>query len=185
MISIPISLFAAATFSALSSSYLYPNSSRLINPHYNQWEIEDILLQRWNRSTSPEIGAAFNLYRSYYNNCSTIPGPLFGLVGLLELALTGNVCSAWVVPDTPVSCQIGIATWGTEPPWNPDRNSSWFTCDTHPRAVEGDEEVSEEKKKWLKWRIFDFQERDQAVTPATKLFISAKLEIVNGIPIKP
>jgi hypothetical protein len=177
MISLTI-FFAVATFSDLSSSYVYPNSSRLTNFHYNQWEIEDIHLQRWNRSTSPEIGAAFSLYRSYHNKCGTGAGSLLGKL------VTGTWCGAWVVPDTPISCQIGIATWGTDPPWNPDRTSSWFTCDTYPRAVEGDEEVSEEKKKWLKWRIFDLQERDQAVTPATKQFISAKLEIVNGIPIK-
>jgi hypothetical protein len=179
MISIPISFFAVAIFSAISSCIVYPNSSRFINLRYNQWEIEDLHLKRWNRSTSPKIGAAFNLYRSYYNNCSTGPGSLLGV------AITGRVCGAWVVPDTPVSCEIGIASWGTDPPWNPDRTSRWLTCDTYPRAITGDEEVSEEKKKWLKWRIFDLQERDQAVTPVEKQFISAKLEIVNGIPIKP
>ena len=180
MISIPISFFAVATFSSLSSSYLYPNTSRLTNPYYNQWEIEELTLLRWNRSTSPEMGASFNLYRSYHNNCSIGPG------SGLNYVLTGTLCGAWVVPDTPINCKIGLVRWrGDDPPWNPEPTSSWFTCDIHPRAIEGDEEVSEEKKKWLKWRIFDLQERDQAVTPVGKQFISAKLEIVNGIPIKP
>jgi len=179
MISIPISVFAVATFGAISSGVVFPNSSRFKSSRYNIWEVEDFYIKRWDESTSLEYGAAFNLYRSYYNNCSTGPGSILGVL------LTGIMCGTWMVPDTPVTCQMGNATWVTNPPWNPGRTSSWSTCDTHLRAVEGDEEVSEEKKKWLKWRIVDLQERDQAATPAAKQFISAKLEIVNGIPIKP
>ena len=176
---ISILVFTVATFGALSSGYLYPNASRLTNPRYNQWEIEEIALLRWNRSNSPQLGASFNLYRSYYNNCST------ATLSALNYILTGTYCGAWVVPDTPINCKIGLVRWkANDPPWNPDPTSDWFTCDTYVRAVEGDEEVSEEKKKWLKWRIFDLQERDPAVTPAERQFISAKLEIVNGIPIK-
>jgi hypothetical protein len=72
-------------------------------------------------------------------------------------------------------------------------NSSWSSCDRYHRAVEGEEEVPEERKQWLRWRIVDLQERSPTNSGVSKPeeswrekipFISAKLEVVNGIPIK-
>jgi hypothetical protein len=184
MMSTVLTLLFASFLCALS--FAYPQPPRRMSTLFNAWEMEGLSFQRWNRSTSPNMGAIFMLYRSYYKKCM---GPLSPWI----LLLTGEPCDTWVIPDTPIFCRGGIKAVANDPPLDSNPNSSWFTCDRYHRAVEGEEEVPEERKQWLKWRIFDLQERDPAKTQIPKPeepwrkqipFKSAKLEIVNGIPIK-
>lgn len=143
----------------------------------NAWEIQNFYMQRRNWTTTPNIAGNLYLYRSYYNNC-TNPD-----IYSLEMALTEEPCDAWVIPDTPIICRIKTPfpadQWSSE--WTPSANSSWASCDTNLRVAEGTENITEEQRQWIKWRIIDLQERDD-ILPDDQ-FITANLEILNGIPI--
>lgn len=156
----------------------------------NQWEIEHLTLQRWNRPGFPSVGAQFWLYRSYNVSCN-LSG---GLEGVLPLLFAGEMCG-YFVPDNPVACVDGIKVYSDDPDniWQstPISSNYWSTCNSYPRAVEGEGEFTEDKKKWLKWRVFDLVEDDLQIIHSPKAreagesrFISAKFEIVNGVPLK-
>jgi hypothetical protein len=141
------------------------------NRTHNTWRIEGLGFKKISHGT--RIEPIFYLYRSYFFPCPKI-----------ETIFMGLPCG-WVIPDTPVQCGFeGDAI---------DRKESvngWFSCQEYPRAVEGEREVSEQAKKWLKWRILDFKE-SQGTKSADLVplrpevpFRSLRLEIVNGIPIK-
>lgn len=103
----------------------------------------------------------------------------------------GELCNTWTVRNNPLLCEGGTSIQPNEddPDWTPKTNITWFTCDKYVREVTGDEYVLEENKKWLKWRIFDLEERkfdpDELMSTEDQLrqaFRSAKLEIFNAVP---
>jgi hypothetical protein len=165
-----------STFTSGSS----PSQPRWSSQSNNEWELGDLYFQRSQNKTAPfPIAAKFNLYRSYYNDCRAGPGSFIGYVS------TGRICGKWVIPDTPIECSEGIKMgYSGEPPWVASSKSGWFSCDKSLNVPQADQEISEEKKKRLRWQLYDVQERNSAGTAPEKQFISAKLEVVNGIPIK-
>jgi len=177
-------IFSVATIIALT---LHPwwtfanHRPRSVNSKVNQWEIEYIVLRRWREA--PNIGARFTLYRSYYQECPK------GVSGLAIVFGGASLLCGYVIPDEPIVCSAGIAYDGRALTWRP--TTSWFTCDDQPRAVEGEKEISNERKEWLKWRVIALEELDTKAIPepkpdyAGKLpFKSAKLQVMNGVPLK-
>lgn len=178
-------IFSVAAIIALA---LYPwwtfanHRPRSVNK-FNQWEFEYINLHRYSWKETPNVGARFTLYRSYNQECPN------GGSGLAMVLGGGSLLCGHVIPDEPVVCSAGIAFDGPPSPWKP--TASWFTCDDQPRAVEGEKEISNERKEWLKWRVIDLEELDRKSLPEPKpgyagalLFKSAKLQVVNGVPLK-
>lgn len=134
------------------------------------------MFRRWKNASAPfQMSATFNLYRSYPIKCGD---------GVYVPPYDWLMCGSWMIPDTPIECMEGVDRFNYKAPWTLSSNSSWFTCNKYLRLPEGDEELTEEKKKWLKWRIYDLQERYNAESANVTQFVSAKLEIFNGIPVK-
>jgi hypothetical protein len=56
--------------------------------------------------------------------------------------------------------------------------------------VEGEKDLLNKRKEWLKWRVIDLEELDMKATAKSKparggtSFKSAKLQVVNGVPLK-
>jgi hypothetical protein len=150
-----------------------------VNPSQNQWKIEDFYFQRlW--ETSPNVAMKFQLYRSYHQGCGD---PFLSLLGIKP-----GPCG-YIIPDYPVSCSSGIipATYISKLP----SRTEWSTCDSYPKGVEGEKDFPEEKKQWLKWRVYDLVESDLKtfITPTSNdippiPFESLKLQIINGVPLK-
>jgi len=165
---------------------------RSMNPTQNQWEVEEFIIHRFNKPGRPKLMAQFYLYRSrIVPPCSLQKD--FGR--LLLLAMIGETCG-YFVPDQPILCRDGVynqLAGGTTSYWQNPLNTKnyWSTCETYPRAVEGEQEVPEERKRWLKWRMIDLKEKSLPNPPESQPahlrelpFKSAKLEVINGIPLK-
>jgi hypothetical protein len=165
---------------------------RSMNPMQNQWEVEDFRIHRFDKPGRPNLMAQFYLYRSRI----IPPCPLkTDMLRFFLLAMAGETCG-YFVPDQPILCRDGVynqmAAGGTTHWQNPlNTKNYWSTCDTYPRAVEGEEQVPEEKKRWLKWRMIDLKEKSLPNPPESQPahlreipFKSAKLEVINGVPLK-
>jgi hypothetical protein len=153
---------------------------RSMNPTQNQWEVEDFRIHRFDKPGRPKLTAEFYLYRTRIVPPCSMPKDLGRL---LLLAMIGETCG-YFVPDQPILCSDG----GTSRWQNPLHTKNyWSTCETYPRAVEGEQKVPEERKRWLKWRMIDLKEKS---VPNPRLpqqeipFKSAKLEFINGIPLQ-
>jgi hypothetical protein len=171
--------------SALAGRY------RSMNPTLNQWEVEGFRVHRFNKSGRPKLTAEFQLYRSrIIPPCSMQKD----MDRFLLLGMVGETCG-YFVPDQPVLCRDGVyrQTAGGVSHWQNPSNAQnyWSTCETYPRAIEGEQDVSEERKRFLKWRMIDLEEGEwsssQASLPELQReipFKSAKLEVLNGVPLK-
>jgi hypothetical protein len=164
---------------------------RSMNPTQNQWEVEDFRIHRFDKPGRPKLMAEFYLYRTrIVPPCSLQKdADRFFL-----LAMVGETCG-YFVPDQPILCRDGVynqMAGGTSHWQNPlNTKNYWSTCETYPRAVEGEQEVPEERKRWLKWRMIDLKENSlpnpRVPQPAHLRevpFKSAKLEVINGSPLK-
>jgi hypothetical protein len=162
---------------------------RRFNFEQNQWEIEGLMIHRWDKPKLPKLGATFWLFRSYTVACDKK-----GTLNLGSWLLLGKPCG-YFIPDQPVQCSDGVKMDSprADSMWKSPLNTTncWSTCNTYPRAVEGECEFPEENKRWLKWRVFDLEEKDPSTIPEPKPyypretpFPSAKLEILNGVPIQ-
>lgn len=177
-----IFLFVILSLHSTLTSGLYPRKPRKANTQvHNQWEIGDLIVKRWENATAPLLLAAkFSLYRSYLNDCGDASWSILW-------PLTERKCNNWIIPDTPVECSGGIrgGTSFDAVPRIPSSRAGWLTCDKNSRVPEAEQKMSQEQKKWLKWRIFDVEERNMNATwHAPPQFIAAKLEVINGIPLK-
>jgi hypothetical protein len=149
------------------------------NRTHNTWRIEALGFNKTSYGTTPRIEPVFFLYRSYFSPCPQLE--------TLTWLYLGLPCG-WIIPDTPIQCgwegPRGDAIDGKE------SVNGWSSCQEYFRAVEGEREMSEQAKKWLKWRILDFKESrgtksaDLVPLRPEVPFRSLRLEIVNGIPIK-
>jgi hypothetical protein len=164
---------------------------RSMNPTQNQWEVEDFRIHRFDKPGRPKLMAEFWLYRSRIVPPCSLQKDAFRL---FLLAMIGETCG-YFVPDQPIQCRDGFyyqMVGGTSYWQNPlNTKNYWSTCESYPRAVEGEQEVPEERKRWLKWRMIDLKEKSLpnplASQPAHLRevpFQSAKLEVMNGIPLK-
>jgi hypothetical protein len=173
-------LFVISLQSTLTSGS-YPAKPRKENRSFNQWELGDLHIQRWNKSATALVPLAvtFNIYRSYFVECGE------NSKSGLYYILTGKKCNNWIIPDTPVECLQGISIDGKSmSTQDPNSKSGWFTCDKFLRVPEADQEIVQERQKWLKWRIIDFQEQKPKTMEEKTQFVSARLEVVNGVPVK-
>jgi hypothetical protein len=160
---------------------------RSLNLTQNQWEVEDFIIHRFDKSGRPKLMAEFQLYRT-----RIVPpcGLQKDFDRFLLLGMVGETCGYFVL-DQPIQCRDGLYNQmvGWQNPLN--IKNYWSTCDTYPRTVEGEQEVPEERKRWLKWRMIDLNENILPIPPASQAAYlreapsrSANLEVVNGIPLK-
>jgi hypothetical protein len=164
---------------------------RSMNPTQNQWEVEDFRIHRFDKPGRPKLMAEFHLYRTRIIPPCSLEKDAFRF---MLLGMVGEACG-YFVPDQPILCRDGVynqMAGGTSYWQNPlNTKNYWSTCETYPRAVEGEQEVPEERKRWLKWRMIDLKEKSLPNPPESQPahlrevpFKSAKLEVINGIPLK-
>jgi hypothetical protein len=174
----PIILFLLVFLQCTLTLGSYPTNPRKENHSFNQWELGDLHFQRWNRTATTLVPLAvkFNLCRSYFVDCGG--NSRSGLYYIL----TGKKCDYYIIPDTPIECVEGIRLDGDSVSTQAtESRSGWFICEKSLRVPEADQEISQERQKWLRWRIIDYKE--EKIEEKTQ-FVSAKLEVVNGIPKK-
>lgn len=142
----------------------------------NQWTIQDLTIGIFNKTVSrSETG--FKVYRTNYEEC--VHGDA---TGIFE---SQQVPCGYLSNNFPVQCgyptEADVTTNGLM------FKSKWATCDTYPAGAEGERDVSETAKQWLKWRASDLQEyaeKDRALGPSGLLFRSVKFTVVHGVPQK-
>ncbi|KAF2664694.1 hypothetical protein BT63DRAFT_443741, partial [Microthyrium microscopicum] len=162
---------------------IFPNSD-------NQWEIEYVQLKKWAdpKGAAPEVEMSFNLYRTYLNKCQGCPKGDLGIFGILQcLSPQLSPPCGWILPDNPIRCTGRAKMDVIEGKLR--SASKWETCQSYPRAIEGERNVPEDRKQFIKWRPIDWEEQDlRDLKPPPNQnytecpFTSAKIEIMYGVP---
>jgi hypothetical protein len=163
----------------------------------NKWKVESLNFYRVAGNRTPNVAAYFLLYRTWYMPCQT--SSLQPVLGIFSLGL--QPCG-WERSNYPISCySYSIKDGDLQAPLH-----EWASCDYYPQGVEGERDVPEEAKQWLRWRVFDLEETawpnrtaelegtalseeivqpegaEQTVGDVTP-FRSMKIQIANGIPL--
>jgi hypothetical protein len=177
---------------------LYCSLSLSTQVSKNKWKVESLNFLRFAGNRTPNVAASFMLYRTWYVPCQKLP-----LQPVLGIIILPQPCG-WERSNYPINCySYRIKENGDlQPPLH-----DWASCHYYPQGAEGERDVPEEAKQWLRWRVFDLEETawpnttaqlegtalpEEIVRPEGREqsegdvspFRSMKIQIANGIPLK-
>jgi len=149
------------------SSGAFAQKSALLET--NQWRLSNLIIERPPlQDRTPDV--LFSLYRTQGERCT-----------LNKTSTVPSKRCTWEISPNPVSCIYGIigpASRFRTP------TGEWKECQQYTLNPDGEEEIPQELRKWIKWRTAGLEEHPYPTNASLIDFDKVKIEVVQGVPMK-